>query len=99
VKCSGLQGDQLWVKGGADLRLAESTAHPSLEPIRSSARKHLVDTQHVEGVDADAQVEGVLSGVLGHVLVSSHTSRLKCLHSTVGTVFRELLLRVLFISG
>mmetsp|Transcript_4923 Transcript_4923/g.8534 ORF Transcript_4923/g.8534 Transcript_4923/m.8534 type:complete len:233 (-) Transcript_4923:111-809(-) len=63
------------------LGLSEGTTHTGLEPISSSARKHLVDTQHVEGVHADAQMEGLLSGVLGHELVARNTG---CLHSLGG---------------
>jgi hypothetical protein len=59
------------------LGLAERAAHARLQPIRAGARKHLVDAQHVEGVHADAQVEGLLAGVLGHVLVGRHAGRLQ----------------------
>lgn len=38
--------------------------HTLLEPIGTSARKHLVDPEHVEGVDADSEMEGLLSSVL-----------------------------------
>ena len=43
--------------------------HTCLEPVRTSARKHLVDAQHVERVHAHAQVERVLARILHHVLV------------------------------
>lgn len=43
-----------------------------LQPVSTGARKHLVDAQHVERVGADAHVEVVLSGELGHVLVCRH---------------------------
>lgn len=48
-----------------------------LQPVSTGARKHLVDAQHVEGVGADAHVEVVLSGELGHVLVRRHAGRLE----------------------
>lgn len=48
--------------------LAESTSHPCLEPIGTSARQHFVDPQHVEGVDTDPDVELILGGVLDQVL-------------------------------
>lgn len=50
-----------------------------LQPIRARARKHLVDAQHMEGVHANAQVEGVLAGILCHVLVGSDARSLQCL--------------------
>ena len=43
---------------------AKGSTHALLKPISSSARKHLVDTQDVEGVHAHAQVEGILAGKL-----------------------------------
>jgi len=36
---------------GGTLGLTEGTTHAGLQPIRSGARQHLVDAQHVEGVD------------------------------------------------
>ena len=50
-----------------------------LKPISSSAGKHLVDAENVEGVHAHAQVEGVLARILGHVLVGSNAGRLQSL--------------------
>jgi len=63
--------DTLW--------LPESTPHSGLEPISPSARKHLVDAQHMERVNPDPEVEGILSCMLGHVLVASNTGSLKSL--------------------
>lgn len=65
--------------GTDSLRLPESTPHTSLEPISPSTRKHLVDTEHMERVNPDPEVEGILSCMLGHVLVASNTGSLKCL--------------------
>jgi len=53
--------------------LTERTTHTSLQTIGTSARQHLVDADHVEGVDADTQMERVLSAGLGHVLVGANT--------------------------
>ena len=55
------------------LGLAEGAPHPGLEPIGAGARQHLVDPEHVEGVDADPDVELVLGGVLHHVLEEDKT--------------------------
>jgi len=54
---------------------------PERAPIGSSARKHLVDAQHVVRVEADSQVEVILAGSLDHVLHSRDTaSAAKCSH-------------------
>ena len=55
------------------LRLAEGPAHPGLEPIGPSARQHLVDADHVEGVQPHADVELVFSAVLDQVFVGANT--------------------------
>jgi hypothetical protein len=47
--------------------LAERTTHTSLQSIGTGARQHLVDTDDVVGVGADAEVEGLLTGGLHHV--------------------------------
>lgn len=56
--------------------LAVSTTHTSLEPIGTSARKHLVDADNVEGVDTNTKVERVLTRGLGDVLVGTDTGSL-----------------------
>ena len=48
-------------------------------PIGTSAGQHLVDTEDVEGVDADPQMEGIFSGGLGDVLVGADTSSFESL--------------------
>lgn len=50
-------------------------------PIGSSAGKHLVDTDDVEGVDADTHVERVLSARLSDVLVGTDTSSFQSFRS------------------
>ena len=65
-------------------RLPESSAHTSLKPIGSGARKHLVDSEDMEGVNPNPQVEGILAGELGHVLVAGNSRRLE---SLAGNVF------------
>jgi len=61
------------------LRLAESASHTRLEPISPGAREHLVDTEHMEGMHTDTQMERILSCVLGHVLVAGNAGRLESL--------------------
>jgi hypothetical protein len=53
------------------LGLSESTTHTGLQTIGTSARQHLVDTDDVEGVDTDAEVETFLTGDLHEVPVSN----------------------------
>ena len=65
-------------------RLPESSAHTSLKPIGSGARKHLVDSEDMEGVNPNPQVERIFSGELGHVLVAGDSRRLE---SLAGNVF------------
>ena len=48
-------------------------------PISTSAGQHLVDTDDVERVDADPQMEGILTGGLGDVLVGADASSFECL--------------------
>ena len=55
--------------GAGPLRLAVGPAHARLQPVGPGAREHLVDAEHVEGVDANPEVERVLAAVLDHVLV------------------------------
>ena len=50
-----------------------------LEPIGTSARKHLVHTQHVVRVRADAHVEVVLTHGVNHVLVARDAGSLQSL--------------------
>lgn len=47
--------------------LAEGTTHTGLQSIGTGARQHLVDTDDVVRVGADAEVEGLLTGGLHHV--------------------------------
>jgi len=65
--------------GTNSLWLTKSTPHTSLEPISPGTRKHLVDTEHMEWVNPDPEVEGILSCMLGHVLVARNTGSLKSL--------------------
>lgn len=62
--------------GNGVVGLTISTTHTGLEPIGTSARKHLVDTDNVEGVHTDTQVERVLTRGLGDVLVGTDTGSL-----------------------
>lgn len=68
------------VHTGADtLGLAPSVTHTGLETISTGARKHLVDTKDVEGVNADTHVESLLADVDHEVLVAGDTGSLKSL--------------------
>jgi hypothetical protein len=67
--------------GDSAVGLTPGTTHTGLQSIGTSARQHLVDTDDVEGVSADAQVETLLSAVLDHVLVAANTGGLKSLRA------------------
>merc|ERR1719158_2781415 len=58
-------------------RLAEGATHTGLETIGARARKHLVDTEHIEGVNPHAQVERILTGLHDHALVRRDARRLE----------------------
>lgn len=53
--------------GDGTVGLTEGTTHTGLETIGTGARKHLVDTDDVEGVHTDTQVETFLTGDLHEV--------------------------------
>jgi len=55
--------------GNSAVRLAKGTTHSSLQPIGTGARQHLVDTDDVVWVSADAEMETFLAGNLDEVLV------------------------------
>lgn len=63
--------------------LTVGTTHTSLQPIGTSAGQHLVDTDDVEGVNSDSQVERVLTGGLGDVLVGANTGSLESLRGNL----------------
>lgn len=54
--------------------LTEGTTHTGLETIGSGARQHLVDTDDVEGVGTDTEVETFLTGDLDEVPVIDNAS-------------------------
>ena len=53
--------------------LTVSVTHTGLESISTGARKHLVDANNVPCVDSNANMERILGGLDGHVLVSGNT--------------------------
>lgn len=65
--------------GDNTLGLTEGTTHTGLQTIGTSARQHLVDTDDVEGVDTDTQVETFLTSDLDEVLVGTDTGGLESL--------------------
>ena len=54
----------------------ERTTHTSLQTVGTGARKHLVDTNDVVGVDTHTKVEALLTSRTSHVLVRADTSSL-----------------------
>lgn len=75
--------------GSRALRLAVGVAHSRLQSIGTGARKHLVDTQHLERVAADAHVEVVLAAVLGQVTVGSNAGGLEGLRGQLLLLVRD----------
>lgn len=63
--------------GNSTVGLTPGTTHTSLQSIGTSARQHLVDTDDVERVGADAEMETFLAGVLDEVLVGANTGGLE----------------------
>jgi len=63
--------------GDSAVGLAPGTTHTSLQSIGTGARQHLVDTDDVEGVSTDSEVEALLTGVLDEVLVGANTGGLE----------------------
>ncbi len=63
--------------GNGSVGLAPGTTHTSLQSIGTGARQHLVDTDDVVGVSANAEVETFLSGKLDEVLVGADTGGLE----------------------
>jgi hypothetical protein len=61
------------------VRLSPGTSHTLLKPIGSSTGQHLVDSDDVEGVGPDPQVERVLSRGLDDVLVAANTGSFQSL--------------------
>ena len=59
--------------GNSTVGLAKGTTHTGLQSIGTGARQHLVDTDDMVGVGADAEVETFLSGNLDEVLVGANT--------------------------
>lgn len=53
--------------GNTSIWLSPSTTHSSLQSIGTGTGQHLVDTDNVEGVDTDTEMERFLSGDLDQV--------------------------------
>lgn len=65
--------------GDSAVGLAEGTTHTGLQSIGTSARQHLVDTDDMEGMGADTEMETLLATVLDQVLVGADTGGLESL--------------------
>ena len=65
--------------GGDTNGLSVGMPHTAGKPIGSSAGKHLVGTDDVEGVNTDTDVVTLLSDGVGQVLVDGDTAGLECL--------------------
>ena len=58
-------------------------------PIGAGARQHLVDTDDMEGVGADAEVERIFAGGLGNVLVGTNTCGFESLTRELFVLVRD----------
>jgi hypothetical protein len=67
--------------GDSAVGLTPSTTHTGLQSIGTGTRQHLVDTDDVERVSTDSEVETLLTGVLDQVLVGANTGGLKSLRA------------------
>jgi hypothetical protein len=65
--------------GDSAVGLTPGTTHTGLQSIGTGTRQHLVDTDNVEGVGADSEVETLFTGVLDEVLVGANTGGLESL--------------------
>lgn len=63
--------------GNSAVGLTPGTTHTSLQSIGTGARQHLVDTDDMVRVGADAEMETFLSGDLDEVLVGADTGGFK----------------------
>jgi hypothetical protein len=63
--------------GDSAVGLAPRTTHTRLQSIGTGTRQHLVDTDDVVGVGADAEMEAFLAGSLDEVLVGANTRGLE----------------------
>jgi len=75
--------------GHGAIGLAPSTTHTLLQPIRTSARQHLVDSDDVERVDPYAEVERLLASRLHNVLVGADTGGLESLRGELLILVRN----------
>jgi len=70
--------------GDGAVGLSPGATHTSLETISSSATQHLVDTNDVERMGTHAEMEGILSSGLGHILVRANAG---CFEGFTGKLF------------
>merc|ERR1719261_2004944 len=75
--------------GDGAVWLAPGATHTGLETICTSARQHLVDTNHVERVRANAEVERFLAGQADHALVRRDTRSLERLTGNLLVLTRD----------
>ena len=61
--------------------LTESTSHTLLESISTSAGKHLIDTNTMERMNSDSEMEVLSTDVNEHVLVGSNSGGFKSFRS------------------
>ena len=63
--------------GSSSEWLSKGSSHTLLKSICSSTWEHLVNSENVPRVNSDSHVEGILTGLVLHVLVSSNSGSFK----------------------
>jgi len=71
------------------VRLAPSTTHTGLQTICTSATQHLVNTDDVEGVHSDSEMERVLARGLGDIFVCTNTGSFQSLRGDLLVLVRD----------
>lgn len=90
IPCSDGQDDLANVHtSNGTIGLSESTTHTGLQSIGTSARQHLVDTDDMVRVGADAEMETFLSGNLDEVLVGANTGGFEGLRGQLLVLVRD----------
>ena len=60
--------------GSQTVRFTPSTSHTLLQSIGTGTRQHFVDSQNMEWMDSDSQMESISPNGFGDVFVSTNTS-------------------------
>merc|ERR1712196_22887 len=62
--------------GHSSIGLSECSTHACLQSIGTRAGEHLVDTEDMEGMHTDTDMEGIFARILHHILVAGDAAGL-----------------------